>query len=350
MVGKNQSCDAEVNGLTAGMTAERGAVRGGMGESRSKALSASNGLLWLALSTVYVVWGSTYLAIRVVVRTIPPFVSAGTRFLVGALLVGGFLAARFGWRRLRVRPAELASCTFVGGMLLLGGNGLVTIAEQHIASGLAALVVAAVPLWIVLFRFGSGDRPATATIAAVLVGFGGIALLLAPGGGSTRIVGILTVLVASLLWSIGSYGAPRLRLPADPFVTTVYEMVAGGVLMLIVAAARGEFGRFHPSEISGESAWAWLYLVIAGSVLAFTAYVWLLQNAPISLVATYAYVNPAVAVLLGALILGEQVTWPVLVGGLVVIASVAIVVSVEHRPKLPPVTTAVPPDVPVAVD
>jgi drug/metabolite transporter (DMT)-like permease len=235
-------------------------------------------------------------------------------------------------------------------MLLLGGNGLVVLAEQHIASGLAALVVAAVPLWIVLFRFGTGDRPATATIAAVLVGFGGIALLLAPGGGSTRVLGILTVLCASLLWSIGSFGAPRLQLPADPFVTTVYEMVAGGVLMLAVAAARGEFGRFHPGDVSGKSAGAWVYLVLAGSVLAFTAYVWLLQNAPISLVATYAYVNPAVAVLLGALLLGEDVAWPIVVGGAVVIASVAIVVSVEHRPKLPPEATAVPPDLPATVD
>src|SRR3954451_6124214 len=289
-----------------------------MVESRGQAV------LWLALSTVYVVWGSTYLAIRVVVRTIPPFVSAGSRFLVAAVLVGGFFGARFGWRRLRVSARELASCTFVGGMLLLGGNGLVVLAEQDIASGLAALVVAAVPLWIVLLRFGTGDRPATATIAAVLVGFGGIALLLAPGGGSTRVLGIVTVLCASLLWSIGSFGAPRLHLPADPFVTTVYEMVAGGVLMLAVAAARGEFGRFHPGDVSGKSAAAWVYLVLAGSVLAFTAYVWLLQNAPISLVATYAYVNPAVAVLLGALLLGEDVTWPILVGGAVVIASVAI--------------------------
>src|SRR5205823_2105496 len=159
-----------------------------------------------------------------------------------------------------------ASCTFVGGMLLLGGNGLVVLAEQHIASGHAALVVAAVPLWIVLFRFGTGDRPATATIAAVLVGFGGIALLLAPGGGSTRILGILTVLGASFLWSVGSFAAPRLQLPADPFATTVYEMVAGGVLMLSVAAARGEFGRFQPANISGKSAGAWVYLVLAGSV------------------------------------------------------------------------------------
>src|SRR5437764_5647216 len=189
-----------------------------MGESPNRSV------LWLALTAVYLVWGSTYLAIRVVVRTIPPFVSAGSRFLVAALLVGAFLGSRHGWSSLRVSRRELASCTFVGGMLLLGGNGLVVLAEQHIASGLAALVVAAVPLWIVLLRLVTGDRPKGATIGAVLVGFGGIALLLAPGGGTARVVGILTVLGASLLWSIGSFNAPRLRLPTDPVVTTVYEM------------------------------------------------------------------------------------------------------------------------------
>jgi drug/metabolite transporter (DMT)-like permease len=310
-------------------------------------------VLWFALITVYLVWGSTYLAIRVVVRTIPPFVSAGSRFFVAAALVGVFLGLRNGWSSLRVSKKELASCTFVGGMLLLGGNGLVVLAEKHIASGLAALVVAAVPLWIVLLRLMTGDHPRGATIGAVLIGFGGIALLLAPGGGSTRIIGILTVLCASLLWSIGSFTAPRLRLPADPFVTTVYEMLAGGALMYVVAAALGEFSDFKLSQVSGESAGAWVYLVFAGSVLAFTAYVWLLDNAPISLVATYAYVNPTVAVALGALILGEHVTWPILVGGAVVIASVAIVVSVEQRAKVPvaePAAAVPAPDAPVAVD
>jgi drug/metabolite transporter (DMT)-like permease len=207
----------------------------------------------------------------------------------------------------------------------------VVVAEQHIDSGLAALVVAAVPLWVVLLRLLNGDRPAGATIGAVLAGFAGIAVLLAPGGGSTRVWGIVTVLSASLLWSIGSFNAGRLGLPPDPFVTTVYEMLAGGALILIVSAARGEFTQFAPGRVSGQSFAGWVYLVIAGSIMAFTAYVWLLQNAPISLVATYAYVNPVVAVLLGAAILGEHVGWPVLVGGGIVVGSVAVVVSVEQR-------------------
>ena len=226
---------------------------------------------------------------------------------------------------------RLAGCTVVGALLLLGGNGLVVLAEQHIDSGLAALVVAAVPLWVVLLRLVTGDRPRNATIAAVIVGFGGIAVLLAPGGGSTHIIGILTVLTASLLWSIGSFFSARLRLPRNPFVTAVYEMAAGGTLMVIVAVIRGEPGRFDIGNVSGESAAAFAYLVVAGSIIAFTAYVWLLSSAPISLVATYAYVNPAVAVLLGAVVLGEHVSWPVVVGGGIVIVSVAIVVSVEQR-------------------
>jgi drug/metabolite transporter (DMT)-like permease len=312
--------------------------------------SPNKSLLWLALLTVYLVWGSTYLAIRVAVRTIPPFVSAGSRFVVAAVLVGAALALIRGPSALRVTVRELASCAFVGGMLLLGGNGLVVLAEQHIGSGLAALVVAAVPLWIVLLRLGTGDHPRRATVVAVLIGFCGIALLLAPGGGSTRVVGILTVLVASLSWSIGSFQAPRLRLPADPFTTTVYEMLAGGALMFVAAAARGELSSFRLDDVSGKSAASWVYLVLAGSGLAFTAYVWLLQNAPISLVATYAYVNPAVAVVLGALFLNERITWPVLVGGGIVIASVAIVVSVEHVPRREVRSAAPEPDASVAVD
>src|SRR3954463_12604042 len=155
--------------------------------------STGGSLRWLNLLTVYVVWGSTYLAIRVAVRTIPPFLSAGSRFLTAALLVGAFLAISRGVSALRINARELAGCTFVGGMLLVGGNGLVVLAEQHIASGLAALVIAAVPLWIVLFRSLPGARPRRATVRVVVIGFGGFALLLAPGGGSPRIIGILTV-------------------------------------------------------------------------------------------------------------------------------------------------------------
>jgi drug/metabolite transporter (DMT)-like permease len=294
----------------------------------------AQGMLWLALGTVYIVWGSTYLAIRIVLETMPPFLSAGSRFVAAGLLMGLLLRWRRGRGSLRVRASELGACAIVGGLLLLGGNGLVVVAEQHIDSGLAALVVAAVPLWVVLLRLANRDRPRAATVAAVLVGFGGIAVLLSPGsGGSTRMYGVLTVLCASFSWSVGSYFSAHLPLPTDPFVTTVYEMFTGGALMLLVALARGEFWSFSPADMSGRSWLALAYLTIAGSLVAFTAYVWLLSRAPISFVATYAYVNPAVAVLLGALVLNEPVTWPIIVGGAIVVVSVAVVVSVEHRPQ-----------------
>jgi drug/metabolite transporter (DMT)-like permease len=202
-------------------------------------------------------------------------------------------------------------------------------------------VVAAVPLWVVLLRTLTGDRPAGATLFGVLVGFAGIAVLLTPGGGSTHVVGIVTVLFASLSWSIGSFASPRLPLPADPFVTTVYEMLCGGALMLVVALLRGEPGSWQAGDVTPKAIAAFAYLVVAGSIMAFTAYVWLLRSAPLSLVATYAYVNPTVAVVLGATILGEHVGWPVILGGVLVIASVALVVSVESRrptpAKVPPV-------------
>ncbi|MDX6286184.1 MAG: hypothetical protein QOG53_1669 [Frankiales bacterium] len=297
----------------------------------------ARGVLWFALSIVYVVWGSTYLAIRVVLETVPPFLSAGGRFLIASVVMGLVIRWRKGPGALRVRLSEFGACALVGGLLLLGGNGLVVVAEQNIDSGLAALVVAAVPLWVVLLRLANRDRPRTATIAAVLAGFAGIAVLLSPGsGGSTRVYGVLTVLCASFFWSLGSYFSAQLPLPADPFVTTVYEMFSGGALMLLVALARGEFMDVSVADISGRS-WAALgYLTVAGSIIAFSAYVWLLRSAPISLVATYAYVNPAVAVLLGALILSEPITMPIVIGGAIVIASVAVVVSVEHRPREAP--------------
>jgi drug/metabolite transporter (DMT)-like permease len=302
---------------------------------------ADRRMLWIALCIVYVVWGSTYLAIRVAVRTIPPFLSAGPRFCLASLLMAAFVAARFGPDRLRVSLRELGACTVVGGLLLLGGNGLVVLAERRIDSGLAALVIAAVPLWVVLLRLITRDRPRTATIAAVALGFAGITVLLTPGNGTTR--GVLTALLASLSWSIGSYFSPRLPLPADPFVTSIYEMATGGALMIGVAAARGEFDGFALGDVSAKSAFAFGYLVVAGSIVAYSAYVWLLRSAPISLVATYAYVNPAVAVLLGAVILGEHLDWEVFVGGAIVLASVAIVVSVESPARAGP---AVPEPVP----
>lgn len=291
-------------------------------------------LVWIALVIVYIVWGSTYLGIRYVVETMPPLVSAALRFLTATLLLAAVLVVRHGPAVLRVQPRRLATAALAGVLLLAGGNGMVSVAEQHLSSGLAALLVASVPLWLVVFRWGTGDRPAQATIAGVLTGFGGLALLtLTNGGGSGSPVGVAAILLASLSWSIGSFLSARLPMPDNPFTATVYEMAAGGVVLLAVGFGRGE--RLRLGEVSTASWLALAYLIVFGSLVAFTSYVWLLGNAPISLVSTYAYVNPAVAVLLGVVLAGEHATWVILLGGLIIIAGVGLVVSTERRRPAP---------------
>ncbi|WP_229784217.1 EamA family transporter [Pilimelia anulata] len=306
------------------------------------------GAVWAALATVYVVWGSTYLAIRVVVEDVPPFLSAGARFACAAGVLAVVLAARRAGA-LRVGGRELAACALVGVLLLVGGNGLVVLAEtpaMGVPSGIAALLVAVVPLLVVVLRAATGDRPRAATVTGVLVGFGGLVLLVLPSGGgpAAPLGGALLVLVAAASWSTGSFAAGRLPLPADPFVATVYEMAFGGLGLLLLGLGTGEGVGFDPAAVSGRAWGALAYLTVAGSLLAFTAYVWLLHHAPLSLVATYAYVNPAVAVALGALLLAEPVGPRVLAGGAIIVLGVALVVSTERRrPRTPPPDDPPPP-------
>ncbi|HEY7485701.1 MAG TPA: EamA family transporter [Streptosporangiaceae bacterium] len=292
-------------------------------------------IVWTALGVVYVVWGSTYLGIRIVIETMPPLLGGAVRFITAGVLLGAVLAIRHGPGVLRVSPRALGSVALVGVLLLSFGNGMVSIAEQHISSGLAALLVASVPLWLVVFRRVTGDRPPITTIAGVVIGFGGLALLsLTRGGGSAgSAFGILVILGAAFSWATGSFVSGRLPLPANTYVATVYEMLAGGLMLTVLGLAKGE--TLHVSEYSTRSWVALCYLIVFGSLLAFTSYVWLLGNAPISLVGTYAYVNPTVAVLLGATILGEHVSWATVVGGAIIIAGVGLVVSTERRGHAP---------------
>ncbi len=306
-------------------------------------------LVWLALATVYVVWGSTYLAIRVVVDAgMPPLLSMGARFLVAAALLAVVIGVRSGWGALRVTAREAAGAGVMGVLLLLGGNGLVAIAEQTVPSGLAALLVATTPLWLAVFRYATGDRPRLISALGVLVGFAGVALLALRGGGIPGVEtwGVLVVLAATLSWAVGSFVSGRLGLPGDPLVATTWEMVLGGIALVLAGAAAGE--GLDLTTISADGWVAWAYLVTVGSMLGYTAYVWLLANAPISLVATYAYVNPVVAVALGALILAEPVTGIVLLGGAVVVLGVAVVVTIE-RPRNGPATEDEPVPAPEAV-
>ncbi len=290
-------------------------------------------LVGLALAIVYVVWGSTYLGIRIMVEDMPPMIAAGARFLCAAAILGLILTARGGLPRLALSRAELLSCALIGLLLPVLGQGMVTVAENGGApSGLVALLIAAVPLFVLMYRVLSGERPKRATVLGVLMGFAGLALLLATNGigGGFPFWTIALVVFSSASWAFGSWLQPRLKMPRDAFVAAVYEMAIGGALLLAVGFGTGE--RFDPVEYSARSWAAWVYLVVFGSVVAFSAYVWLLQAANISLVATYAYVNPLVAVFLGWLVLAEAVTLPIVAGGAIVIAAVMLVVSTE-RPQ-----------------
>jgi drug/metabolite transporter (DMT)-like permease len=297
--------------------------------------AAPAAFVWTALGIVYVVWGSTYLGIRIAVQAgLPPLVSGGVRFIVAGLLLATIIAVRRRPGTLRVSRRQLASAALAGALLLFGGNGLVMVAEQTVPSGLAALMIAAVPLWIVVLRGVTGDRPHRWTILGVLGGLIGLAVLCLPGSSASgaSALGIGLLILAPMFWSLGSFLSSRVAMPRDPFVATVWEMLAGGSVMLVVGLARGELAGFSPADTSASGWVALAYLVVFGSIAAFTSYIWLLQNARLSLVATYAYVNPVVAVLLGALILDEAVTWPILVGGAIVVLGVGIVVTTE-RPR-----------------
>ncbi|MDI5940667.1 EamA family transporter [Micromonospora sp. DH15] len=223
--------------------------------------SARPALIWAALAVVYVLWGSTYLAIRVAVESLPALASAGLRFGAAAAVLALFLRVRRGAGALRVDRRQLGSAALVGVLLLAGGNGLVVLAESGppgtaVPSGIAALLVATVPLLVVLLRTLGGDRPRVWTFAGVTLGFLGLVLLVLPTGGS-----------------VGSYLAGRLRMPTDPFVATVYEMVAGAVALTVLAAARGELRDLDLGQVTGRSWLALAYLMVAGSLVAFTAYV-----------------------------------------------------------------------------
>jgi drug/metabolite transporter (DMT)-like permease len=296
-------------------------------------LSASPAAVWAALAGVYVVWGSTYLAIRVTVRTIPPLTSASIRFLVAGALLYLWSVRRGDREGDRPRAVHWRSAAIIGAVMLFGGNGLVSLAEQTVPSSLAALLIASVPLWMVVVRrFVLHERSGWVEVAGLVVGFGGIVLLVDPfGGGSADPLGVGLLLLAAVSWASGSLYARRAPLPARPLVGTGMEMIAGGLVCLIVAGATGEFSDLNLSRISGPSLLGLGYLIVFGSWVGFAAYVWLLRAARTSLVSTYAYVNPVVAVLLGWAILGEAVTLRTLIAGGVVLAAVALIVSGQPR-------------------
>jgi drug/metabolite transporter (DMT)-like permease len=290
------------------------------------------------LVSVWIIWGSTYLGIAVLVQTLPGLLSNGIRFLIATFLLGLGLVIFKGPRVLLVTRAQFTGAATMGVMLLGVGIGTLSMAERFVPSGIAALLVSVMPLWIILFRVRAGDRPSRLTIAGVAVGMGGLVAMLLPGG-TTAIAGddsdvvrwSLAIMVSSFIWAFFSWRSTRFDLPTNPLTTTFYEMLTAGVFLSIVGVLFGQ--RVNVAQVSTASWLALGYLVIA-SLLAYTAYVWLLGNAPMSLIATYAYVNPVVAVFLGWLVVGEPITRDVLIGLTIVVGGVILVVSGERRPTL----------------
>jgi drug/metabolite transporter (DMT)-like permease len=285
--------------------------------------------IWLALIVVYIAWGSTYLAIRFAVESIPPFLMAGTRFLIAGSLV-------YIWRRLAGDPSptrlQWRSSVIIGLLLLLGGNGGLTWAEQYLPSGFAALMVATIPLWMVLVDalWPGGKLPNWQTILGVLLGLAGIVILVRPAAVTSshsrfELLGVIALLLASLSWAVGSIYSRKADLPKSAFLGTGMEMLAGSAGLFLVGTLSGEWNRLDLSAITSRSLAGLGYLIVVGSLMGYAAYTWLLRAAPISLVSTYAYVNPVIAVILGSILAQEKLTPTILFSTLVILFSVVVI-------------------------
>lgn len=285
--------------------------------------------LWTALLALYIVWGSTYLAIRFAVETLPPFLHASLRFLIsGAIL--------FLWRRAAGDPlptkSNWKSTAIVGTLLLLGGNGLVALAEKTIPSGIAALMISTSPFWLVLFESlrAGGMKPNWLSILGLVIGFGGVFLLIGPAEitGSKQqfdTFGIILLLIAPLSWSLGSIYARGADMPKSTLISTGMQMLAGSAALFVVSVVTGELNGFNFGDVSMRSWLGLLYLITFGSLVGFVAFGWLLHNAPVSLMSTYAYVNPVVAVFLGWLLAGEELNARIAVASAIIIGSVILI-------------------------
>jgi drug/metabolite transporter (DMT)-like permease len=285
--------------------------------------------VWLAMLAIYVIWGSTYLGIRFAIESIPPFLHAGMRFFISAALI-------LGWRFLAgdERPTlrQWRDASIVGLFLLLGGNGLVSWAEQTVDSGIAALIVGTVPLWLTLFEAlrPGGVKPGWQAVVGLLIGFGGIFILINPetlANAAFRVdlLGAGALVLATILWAVGSIYAKTAQVPKSAFMFTGMQMASASVGLLLVSALNGEMASFDIRAVTMTSWMGLIYLILFGSLVAFVAYGWLLRNAPISLVSTYGYVNPLVAIFLGAWLANEVLTWRVFVAALVIISAVVMI-------------------------
>lgn len=301
---------------------------------------SKSSLTWLSLWTVYIIWGSTYFAIAYVIETMPPLLGMGIRFFIAGALLSLFVVMKSGRKEFQIPKAEVKTSTVMGFVLLGFGLGNVAVAEEHVPSGIVALIIAALPLWIAIFRSIDGQRPTALSWIGLLTGFLGVALLLKPGSvqavngedSATVLFFMFMVLLGNIGWALGTYLAPRFPLPKNALVFTAIEMLAGGVSLTIAGFVKGE----SLSDFLDASNWSWLwfwYLVVFGSILAYSAYLWLVSNAPVGLTATYAYVNPIIAVTLGALFLDEVITLNYAIGGAIIVIGVLVVVTAENKKR-----------------
>jgi drug/metabolite transporter (DMT)-like permease len=291
---------------------------------------------WGALGVVYVLWGSTFLANRLIITDVPPLFTGGARFLVGGFLLALVVLTFGGRRAFRMTGRQFGTAALSGVLLPAWGNGLVSLGQQQVASGIAALLIAAVPLHIVVLRALTGDRPRTATVGGVAVGVVGLALLLGAGqsgsGGTEGSAwwGPWLVLLAGLGWATGTFATTRLPAPTNPFALATTQMLVGGVVLTSVSLLSEE--RPDLTAVSPTAWWAWAYMAVVVSLAAFSAYAYALSSLPVSTVATYAYVNPVIAVLLGVLVVDERFSALQLAGGAVVLVAVVLVLAAE-RPR-----------------
>ena len=297
--------------------------------------STTGAAVWGPLIALWLIWGSTYLGIALVATSMPPLAANGLRLFIAGVVLAVIVAATRGPSALRVTAAQFRGSATMGAALLGVGIGTLSLAESYVPSGIAALLVAVMPLYVVLFRLRVGDRPARLTLIGVGVGMAGLALMLLPGGtepvaGDDRTVVLWSaaILCSSFVWALFSWRSRNYTLPANSMVTTVYELATGGVVLMAAGLVHGE--RWDLGHVTGASWAGWLWLV-AASVGGYTAYTWLLAHAPLSLTATYAYVNPVVAVLLGFVLLAEPLTRDVLLGLTIVVGGVFLVVTGERR-------------------
>jgi len=292
----------------------------------------------IALLMVYIFWGGTYLGMRVAIETMPPFIMAGFRFVTAGLIL-------YIWARLsgveRPKKEHWREMGIVGALLLLGGNGVVAWAEQLVPTGIASLIIATVPLWMILLNWAGKDGkiPNFGEIVGILLGLSGIGLLVMQSTGTTddksiSPLGITALIFAAISWSIGSLYSRKAKQPNSPIMATALQMIVGGLLLLGASIFLGEWTKLDLSQISLRSSIALGYLIIFGSIIGYNAYIWLLKNAEPSLASTYAYVNPVVALFLGWLLAGEQITIYSLFAAIIIITSVIIITVYRDRPNL----------------